>query len=279
MRLDPVSSEGVAVAVSASPELCAEDNVSHTVDPLPDPTSAGRVERPPPSDTVQVDACDGPRSGAGAVLTRSRHEDTCMWGPFGLTWSAPNKRPPHGSWQATCPFHKLSKATGCKKAIGLKNKTDEEKQECCSLLKMWCLAVVNHDRRTSHCRVQPRQIEMLDDSVLEARLALLPALPGPDALLDHETLDQRAAAEAKAKARPKAMAKAKGKASSRAKAAAKTRPKAVARAAAKAAAAARDAIASPGDEVASDSSSDDLSLGSRSSSSSSSSGGSSSSVP
>ena len=194
---------------------------------LPSSSAASDAERPPPAESAPLPPLPPPALDPGAGLAReraARHRDaqSFVWGPFRITWSRPDQRPPHGSWQATCPYHALNSKTGCKKAIGLRESTENEKLKCRDLLKLWCLQAPTHDRQRSHNRAQPRQLELLDDAVLEARLQALPEAPSRDALEDDDTLDAREAApKAKAKARGKAKSKGKAKAKSGAKAAAK----------------------------------------------------------
>ena len=166
-----------------------------------------------PAAPVPAPALASDVDGARAVRGRHRDMESFVWGPFRITWSRPDQRPPHGSWQATCPFHALNSRTGCKKAIGLRDSTDTEKAKCRDLLKLWCLQAPTHDRQRRHNRTQPRQLELLDAAVLEARLQALPDPPARDVLEDDATLDARAPApKAKGKAKSKGKAKAGAKA-------------------------------------------------------------------
>ena len=223
------------------------------------PSGSGR---PPDDDAAET--ADGVASAHGDARARASgsrqvHQDTFQWGPFRMTFSGPEKRPKFGSWQAACPYHKLSEVTMCKKAIGLRNETAEEKQNCLRLLKLWCLQAPNHDRRRHHNNVNPRVAELLDDSVLEARLEALSEPPSRENLQDDAALDAAAAtaaAKGRAKAKAKPGAKVKPKSSSKSKAKAKPKPAAA-------------PAAAPSDEAASDPPSSSRSDSSDSSSSSS----------
>ena len=190
-----------------------------------------------------------------------------MWGVFRFTWSSPEKRGPHGSWQATCPYHRASHVTGCKKSIALSSATPEDKTRCCNLLKLWCLQAPQHERRSSHDTSQPRQLELLDECVLDARLASLP--PVPASVRTDAEFDAAAIAAPRAKGKAKARVKAKAKESSRPKA--KSKPKASASAKSRAASSPMDEAASdpPTSESSDSSGSDSAASGSSSSSASS----------
>ena len=199
------------------------------------------------ADSVAAADGDAEQHVPAVVRHRRVHEDSFVWHQvFRFTWSSAEKRPPFGSWQATCPYHKVSHVTGCKKAVGLLDGTDEEKQRCCKLLKLWCLQAPQHDRRRSHAAVQPRDMELLDDAVLEARVSNI--MPPPETVETDEALDARAKAAAKARLKAKAKPKPKAKTSSKAKA----KPGAKAKAKSKSMASRGPDHASCSDEAASD---------------------------
>ena len=237
----PAANAPIASLPEPAAPVAAEPRDTQALDALADGlASPSHADRPAASSGRDA------LSGAGAPPSRARrsvqgrqvHGDTFMWGVFRLTWSSPEKRGPHGSWQATCPYHRASHVTGCKKSIALSSATPEEKTRCCNLLKLWCLQAPQHERRSSHGTSQPRQLELLDECVLDARLASLP--PVPASVRTDEELD--AAAIAAPRAKGKAKARVKAKESSRPKA--KSKPKASASAKSRAA-------SSPMDEAAS----------------------------
>ena len=156
----PVAIAGITAAAASPDALEAHDPVVAVGPAELDSGPVGAADVPPPS----------PAEGA-ARRHPQVHADSFMWRPFRFTWSSPAKRPKFGSWQATCPYHKASAATGCKKAIGLRNSTEDERVLCRDLLKVWCLSAASHDRQRSHKQVEPRHVELLDNRVLEARLA------------------------------------------------------------------------------------------------------------
>ena len=222
-----------------------------------DASQVGGHESPPPPPAE-------PAVARASGLSRRRHPDTFMWGPFRLTFSSESIRPPFGQWQATCPYHAVSDKTKCKKSIQLRSLDDKERTR--DLLKQWCLAAPNVDRRRRHAELLPRSYTVVAPEVLEARLALLPVPPDPDNLQTDEVLDAlESSAAAKAKAKSKAKAKAKATAKGN------IRPKS------KSSARAEPEASDPGpDEAASDPSSDSDAEASNSNSTESSSSSSSS---
>ena len=213
---------GTPVVESVEASLAAGDGAEEQAPPPPANGAQEQVPPPPPPAVHRpIASQDAIAHGSG----RQRHSDSFMWGGFRITWSTPAKRGPHGAWQASCPYHKFSAKTGCKKSIGLKEGTDAEKDKCRDLLKLWCLQAPQRNRQRSHNAAQPRQLEILDSAVLEARLELLPPVPDSRTVEDDATLDAREAAA------PKAKAKAKGKAKAKAKSKAKAAPKPGAKAA------------------------------------------------
>ena len=127
-----------------------------------------------------------------------------------------------GAWQATCPQNDTS-VTGCKKSIALSSNTPEEKTRCMNLLKLWCLQAGQCDRRSTHAATQPRSLELVDEAVLQARLATLPAVPAVvrtdaelDAMAAAPAVRPKAKAKGGAQAKAKDMSRAKSKATSKA---------------------------------------------------------------
>ena len=59
---------------------------------------------------------------------------TTSWGPFAFTYKSAGPGLMYGSLQATCPYHKKSESTGCKKTVKLRVGTHEHIDEV-----MWAL--------------------------------------------------------------------------------------------------------------------------------------------
>ena len=91
-------------------------------------------------------------------------------------------QPAFGSWQAHCPFHRLSPTTLCRKTLSLRHADDED--EVIRALKSWCVVAGHHDRQKAHVK-GPRRFVVgcgAPDSVLEAQLLaenllVAPAIP------------------------------------------------------------------------------------------------------
>jgi hypothetical protein len=73
-----------------------------------------------------------PKKSGRADAFRMVNLDSEIWGPFFfyLTWCSPQTKPPHGGWEASCPYHRLTNTTLCKKSISLRS--PQEKRTCAS---------------------------------------------------------------------------------------------------------------------------------------------------
>ena len=212
---------------------------------------------------------------------RQVNPDTFEFGHFRLTFVGPEKRPPHGMFQARCLYHKKNDVTGCKRSIACGGAPDA-KDVCRRILMSWCLEAPLHQTQRSHLGVLLSSANALPMEVLESRLADLPPPPSnvrtdeeidADATIAHRSEPKAASTKRRAskRARPEPSAKADAQAKPKPKAkakSAKSKPKAKAKAKARA--------VSPGDEAGSDPESDSSDSDSSSSSSSSTSSDSSS---
>lgn len=136
------------------------------------------------------------------------------WGPFKLTVKQPSASAGRafGGVEASCPFRKKNKRTGCKKYLQLRNASAEEFSKCVRSLKMWCNSARLYARQRQHLAHHiaidsaPVQ-EIVDAGLIEN---------GPtERVKDDDELDAAAGPapvlEAKAKA-GRGKAKAKGRA-------------------------------------------------------------------
>ena len=156
--------------------------------------------QPLPHNVAGLDISDGP-SGSAAGPTkldraapihmgRAVNPDSERWRGFYLRFSSPSVKPPHGAWQASCPYHKLNQSTGCKKSIMLKSVDD--KLPCKLLILNWCCHATTFTRKRDHGALHLRSFEVLPMEVLEQRAAALAPPPLPGDLKDDTTLDYEA---------------------------------------------------------------------------------------
>ena len=98
---------------------------------------AEAVEKPPSDDSDS----DVPRLGRPSA-----------WGPFRLTVKQPSASAgrAYGGIEATCPFHRKNKKTGCKKYLQLRSSTQNEFDLCLRSLKAWCNAATTYNRQRDH---------------------------------------------------------------------------------------------------------------------------------
>ena len=171
-------------------------------------------QAPPPADR-DASAAIVEKKPSKKQSVAETHPDSFDWGPFRFTFTGPDKRPPHGQWQAHCPFHRLSDRTGCTRAM-MAGPTEQTKQEAKRKLQTWCLLAPHHDRKRHHTSAYLKSSDVLPEGLLDIRLSAL-KLPTGKAPTDEE-LDAAEALAAEDKAKPRAKAKAKGKAKAQAKA-------------------------------------------------------------
>ena len=227
--------------------------VAHNFDPATPPKSSPQTPLP----DARSSSDEEPQSQARAPVVRQIQERSHRWGGFGmfhLNWEGPEVRPPHGAWQAVCPYHKLSSRTMCTKSYGAHGPTESDIALALSVVKHWCLLATKFDRKRAHGAIRVHSnFPMLSPEVLESRVMNMPPPPDPENLLDDYTLDfaqGREDSEAeddnsdsnetetdhdprhagtgrpKGKAKPKAAAKAKEKAAAKAKSKGKAKGKA-----------------------------------------------------
>ena len=140
----------------------------------------------------------GPPKDPWNLLGEDRH-----WGCFLFTYKTGD------SYQAQCPWHKKSSATGCKKTMACGGPSREQHELCIRRLRFWCSDALAYDRQRHHRGWHPTPeqtppMEVIDGS-LSGSLVDGPAVPNEiptDDQLDEEDAEQ-ADALAKAKAKPK----------------------------------------------------------------------------
>eukprot|EP00969_Alexandrium_andersonii_P319662 14122009-Alexandrium_andersonii.AAC.1 len=73
-------------------------------------------------------ADDNPGLGSDvARFSRRVHPDSIpSWGPgFAFTWR-PGRGSSCGTWQATCPYHRLTEVTNCTKSLAVPTRADKQ---------------------------------------------------------------------------------------------------------------------------------------------------------
>ena len=184
-----------AAAAPATPELYSPAGSVGSPPSSPPPPIApddppsgwghsGADPAPPPS-SPRPPSEDRPRR-------RTFHPDNFDWGPpakltaFHFTFSDAAKKPPHGQWMVTCPWHRVSAVTACTRTISLGfGGKDVTKR----MLMAWCLQAPVHNRRRHHKEVSPQDLGALPEEVLRARMVAMPPPPAivlTDAELDAE---------------------------------------------------------------------------------------------
>ena len=118
------------------------------------------------------------------------------WGPFAISKTSAIRDPPYGGLQATCPFHKLSSATGCKKFVKLKDNTAQTEQQVRWALRDWCNRATQFQRQKHHMGSPGLSLSTVPaPAVIEAQRILV----GPTHLvLTDADLDRQEALAAKA---------------------------------------------------------------------------------
>jgi hypothetical protein len=165
-------------------EPCASSS-SGPVIPAAAPLEAG----PAPEETEQ--------DGALQELLNNRN-----WGAFRITARNVGQcgAGRYGGYQATCPFHKLSDKSGCKRWFAIKGPTVADKHFAAKKLMMWCCSALSYDRQRDHLRCD---IDMNECPSLETLLAdRIPMAyrPEPGSIKTDAELDALAEAPAAAAA-------------------------------------------------------------------------------
>ena len=159
--------------------------VDLSLPPLPPPVGPAPVPPAPPAPIA-------PRTRA------MNNPDSFVWGPrtspgaFFLTWTEADKRPPHGSWQALCRYHRLNRDTACTQAMTAAGGKEKTKR----LLMLWCLQAHSCTRKIHHANIRARYLEDIPEPILRERVDELP--DPPVVLLDDAELDAATAAAAAA---------------------------------------------------------------------------------
>lgn len=126
---------------------------------------------------------------------RRVHADSIPhWGPgFSFTWRVPTTHAKHGSWQATCPYHRKSGVTMCTRTMNVPGPDPSQKDEALRRLMQWCVCAGSFNRKRWHGLEDPRGFRSLPRVVLEERAAAMPAPPAE--VLDDDALDRIDAGE------------------------------------------------------------------------------------
>ena len=108
-----------------------------------------------------------------------------MWGVFLMT-RLPASSSSRGGWQATCPYHRKSQVTACRKACMAATTSQEASHRVLRQLKFWCLQAPTFDRQRAHILLDPRlEIILPPDEVLDAQVPTVV----PQGVLTDEQLD------------------------------------------------------------------------------------------
>ncbi len=100
------------------------------------------------------------QSATAAIPERSATLTGFRWGCFLFTPKQPiisgrGSGGRYGGWQAACPFHKKSAATGCKRFVNIRGPRSEDSQAAIVFLKAWCVAAPRFDRQRLHVQYRP----------------------------------------------------------------------------------------------------------------------------
>ena len=108
-----------------------------------------------------------------------------MWGVFLMT-RLPASSSSRGGWQATCPYHRKSQVTACRKACMAIDTSQEASHRVLRQLKFWCLQAPIFDRQRAHMLLDPRlETALPPDEVLDAQVPTV----APQGVLMDEQLD------------------------------------------------------------------------------------------
>lgn len=152
----------------------------HPVEPPPiAPPQPGRAARarPAPHDVGDFDV-------SMRVLVNEM-----SWPPFLMTYKNMSQGCPHGAVQATCPFHKKTSQTLCKKTFNLRERTLDHGCQVVWALRHWCNAAPTYDRQRYHVGHGFINLATVPDTavILHNRLPDdAPEVPKTDADLDLE---------------------------------------------------------------------------------------------
>lgn len=128
------------------------------------------LDLPPPPPPIA-----NPQEVASGARRRGANEDSFDWAPFRFIFSGPETKPPHGQWQATCPYHRLNDKTLCTKSmsIGMSGKESSKR-----ILQWWCLQAPLYNRRRLHGGARMVASSAVPaPEIMEARRAALPVPP------------------------------------------------------------------------------------------------------
>ena len=113
-----------------------------------------------------------------------------MWGVFLMT-RLPASSSSRGGWQATCPYHRKSQVTACRKACMAIDTSQEASHRVLRQLKFWCLQAPTFDRQRAHMLLDPRlETALPPDEVLDAQVPTV----APQGVLMDEQLDAQGSA-------------------------------------------------------------------------------------
>ena len=172
-REEPTMPPVARLALAAQDEALDEDHTrdSYMLDFALGTLSGTDEENPMEVESPQHQASVEP------MLGRNVHPDSFVWGPFRLTFSDESKRPPHGAWQATCPYHRLNDVTGCKRSMVL-GVHEDSKDLCKRALMTWCLEAPLRKTKKAHAAAPCKVEDALAEAVLNRRLKTCHRLRG-----------------------------------------------------------------------------------------------------
>ena len=121
------------------------------------------------------------------------HNLNYTWGVFRLTLKRSKPGPASSGymWQCACPFHRLSHATGCSKAMAVPVGPWQEQSTKVELaLKAWALRAPAHSRQREHMADAPIIGVHAEACIIEARcIRERPPRPATDAELDASAVE------------------------------------------------------------------------------------------
>ena len=121
------------------------------------------------------------------------------WGPFAFTPKT-DAQGRWASWEASCPYHRKSAATTCKKNLVI---TALGSDATIRALKEWCCHAPSASRQREHLAIAPLVASAPADAILDAKLQTMPEKPLPREVKTDVELDR-------ALSRPDALAQSAG---------------------------------------------------------------------
>ena len=195
-------------ALPSSQEPDQPDSDIASVSPDPEP-EIPEPEVPDPEVPPLPDECEIGKDDLLALLVGMANT---TWGIFTFTRKA-NKEGELTGWQASCPYHKRNKKTGCKRFFNVGDGSDAVKEETIRRMLHWSLIGPDHQLQSMHLRLPVEIADVQDlDSLVARKVTDRPADVKTDIELIALGLAEAPAPKGKGKGRGRARG-GRGKAS------------------------------------------------------------------